>query len=546
MLFYKTHPLLHLRSILPILFLSFFFFFQSKSQDTLTIYFEFGKSKISRQQELILNSISSRYDLAELDSVHYTGLTDSVGDIRANVKLSNKRACETADYCKRFLGNNHRYRIIALGEKSGSKPEQNRRVNIILYMKPGKDNKDEPTGQNPEAMRVSGSCYYIDYELLHRSNRRIIVKNRMEYLRLEVDPAHLKKQKDHYYASVNIQGHVEIKKIRWIYRGNYVALIPKKDFQQFRIFKTGKEPCEECSEDLEARKRIVYESSCVQVDRFLMNNIRVKTGFFRPRLVKIRALREYVNTGDHYYIGCGLDRELFWRVQKGKRKSRYYYATLPVYGGFLENITQVMECCKSRQEPSECNVGMIACNGMSLPDKSILFLAEAGDHYRFGQHRPYLALGLSNWGSRNLLSLFAGTNPDLDIYGSVRYQYHILNVPFRMLNPVPTWQSPGSLWSSSHYASLYLGTELNTWKSTGSKADLLEQNLHLGFSSMSPRNRPRIPCIFIQCGIGYDYLKNYSLKPYVVAQAGIQFRLAGGSKGPLCSGPPTDNSRFLE
>lgn len=544
MLFYKTHPLLHLRSILPILLLSLFF--QSKSQDTLTIYFEFGKSKISERQVLILNSISSRYDLAEIDSVHYTGVADSVGDVKANLKLSNKRARETADYCKRFLGKNHAYRIIALGEKSGSNPERNRRVNIVLYMKPLKEEKEEPISQNAEAVRIAGACYYVDYDLLHRANRRVIVKNHVEYVRLEVDAKHLKKQKEHSYATVNKQGNIEIKKVRWIYRGNYVSLIPKKDFQQFRIFKTGKEPCEECSEDLQARKGIVYESRCVQVDRFLMNNIRVKTGLFRPRLVKIRALREYVNPGDRYYIGCGLERELFWKTQKGKRRSKYYYATLPVYGGFLENITRVMECCKSKQEPSECNVGMIACHGISLPDKSILFLAEAGDHYRFGEHRPYLALGLSNWGNRNLLSLFAGTNSDLDMYGSLRYQYHFLNVPFRMLNPVSTWQSPGSLWSSSHYASLYIGSELNAWKSTGSKADLLEQNLHLGFASMSPRNKPRIPRIFIQCGIGYDYLKNYSLKPYFIAQAGIQFRLAGGSKGPLCNGPPTDNSRFLE
>lgn len=538
------NPLLHLKSFLSILFLSLFL--RSKSQDTVTIYFEFGKSKITDQQALILNGMSSRYDLAEIDSVHYTGVADSVGDPNANLKLSKKRARETADYCKRFLEKNHSYRIIALGEKSGSRREENRRVNMVLYMNPVKEEKEDPISQNSEPVRVAGSCYYVDYELLHRCNRRIIVKNRVEYVRLEVAPMHLKKQKEHAYATVNKQGNVEVKKVKWILHGNYVALIPKKDFQQFRIFKTGKEPCEECSEDLQARKGIVYESSCIQVDRFLMMNIRVKTGFFRPRSAKIRALREYVNPGDRYYIGCDLEDELIWKTQKGKRKSKYYYAALPIYGGFLGNITRVMECCKSKQEPSECDVGMIACRGMSLPDKSILLLAEAGDDYRLGQHKPYLALGASNWGSRHLFSLFAGTNTDLDIYGSLRYQYHFLNFPFSMINPVSQWQSPESLWSSSHYGSLYIGTEINTWKNIGSKADLLEQNLHLGIASMSLRNKPRIPRIFVQCGIGYDYLKHYSLEPYFVARAGIQFRLAGGSIGSGCTGPPTDNSRFLE
>lgn len=53
---------------------------------------------------MILDNISSRYDLAEVDSVHYTGMADSVGDVKANLKLSKKRAQETASYCKRFLG----------------------------------------------------------------------------------------------------------------------------------------------------------------------------------------------------------------------------------------------------------------------------------------------------------------------------------------------------------------------------------------------------------------------------------------------------------
>ena len=145
-----------------------------------------------------------------------------------------------------------------------------------------------------------------------------------------------------------------------------------------------------------------------------------------------------------------------------------------------------------------------------------------------------------------MLSFFAGTNSDLDIYASLRYQYHFFNFPFSMLNPASQWQSPGNMWAPDRYGSLYLGTELSTLQSTDAKAGLLEQNLHLGFAVMSSKNKPRIPRIFVQGGIGYDYLANYSLKPYFVAQAGIQFRLAGGGKGPRCGGPPIDNTRFLQ
>lgn len=509
------------------------------AQDTLRIYFETGKSKISDAQAMILNTISSRYDLADVDSILYAGMADSVGNLSANLKLSRKRAQATADYCSRFMKKNYTHRIAALGETSDHSTEQNRQVCIVFYTAPLKDS----TRQMPEIPALPGSlCSYVDYELLHRSSLRLIVKNKVEYVRIEADPHYLKTYHEHYYATILKNGSVAIKKVKWAQ--DHSTLIPKKDFQRFKIFKTGKQPCEECGEDLVAQKRILYESPCLQVDRFLMDHLQVKVKLFDQSKVKIRARREYVYLEDKYLIGCSLEHELLWSVKKGRSNRRYYFASLPVYGFYLGNIVRVMDCCKSKPEPSECERGRISCGtSWASPDKGLMFFIEGGDHYRPDTHTPYLALGLSKSWESARVSLLAGTNPDLDIYGSLRYQYHYLSVPVLRLSSLSGWQTPGSIWPR-YGLRLYAGTELNALKSTGSKSDLLEQNLHLGAALVNLRQKPIFYRLFIQAGIAYDYLQNHSTTAYFIAQAGIQFRLAGGGPGSG-SGGQVDNSRML-
>src|SRR5690554_7672433 len=77
-------------------------------QDTLSIYFEFGHSKITKNHEKNLNSIPTRFDLTDLDSAYFIGMTDSIGNTKANFKLSEKRSKNTARYCENLFPQNIR------------------------------------------------------------------------------------------------------------------------------------------------------------------------------------------------------------------------------------------------------------------------------------------------------------------------------------------------------------------------------------------------------------------------------------------------------
>ncbi|HBH07722.1 MAG TPA: hypothetical protein DDX92_14090 [Flavobacteriales bacterium] len=499
-------------------------------QDTISVFFDFGHSKILYSELEKLNAIPINYDLSDLDSIHFIGMADSVGDFKANIKLSEKRAKNVARHCERLFPENVTTKITALGERTIDESEKNRRVDIILHFKPIQAEQVEQT----EDIQKKEVCYNIDYKLLHRCHLRIVTKRKKELTIIETNIPDLRKNKEHYYGSTSKNGDFLAKKVKWSSKrtGNlwwaetrYVATIPKEDFDTYKIFKIEDLPCDTCSEDFQSKASISKEDTCVQVDRFLMENIQFKTSLFNRNSVKIRTPREYINLEDRYFIGCGFQNELVWDTKKGRRKQNYYYSRLPRHFNYISNITRVMDCCKNNPEPSECDRPLIFCRTLGEPDRSFILNAEIGSHYQQSTLTPYTGLGISKEGYFSRVSILAGTDIDLSFYGSLRYQYHFLSFPFSAMNPFSTWQSPTSQQVINRYGRLYLGTEIKT-RFNENKQDYLEQNVHIGLAAVNTNRDALIPRIFIQYGIGFDYLGTYATGAYSIVQLGLNMKIA--------------------
>lgn len=499
-------------------------------QDTISIYFEFGHSKIPDEQLEKLNAIPTKYDLSDLDSVIFIGMADSVGEFKSNIKLSEKRARNAARHCERLFPENIMTKITALGERTIDQREKNRRVDIILYFQPMPTEEVEQR----EPTQTKEVCYNIDYKLLHRCHLRTVKKRNKELTIIEIALPDLREKKQHYYGSVTMNGDFIVKKVKWSSKrtGNlwwsktrYVATIPKQDFDTYKIFKIEDLPCDTCNEDFQTKSEISKEDTCVQVDRFLMENIQFKTRLFNNKWVKIRAPREYVNIEDRYFIGCGFQNELVWETKKSRRKQNYYYSKLPRHFNYIANITRVMDCCKNNPEPSECDRPIIFCRTLGEPDRSFILNAEIGSHYQQSKFTPYAGLGISKEGFFSRVSILAGADIDLSFYGSLRYQYHFLSFPFSVFNLFSTWQSPTEQQVITRYGRLYLGTELKT-RINKTKQDYLEQNIHIGLAAVNTNSDAFIPRIFVQYGLGFDYLGTYSTGVYSIVQLGLNMKIA--------------------
>jgi hypothetical protein len=499
------------------------------SQDTLSIYFEFGKSKITDTQFNILNTIPIQYDVLMLDSVSFIGMADSVGDFNSNKKLSEKRAKNIAKECIRIFKNNIPSTITSLGERNNKAIDRNRRVDIVMFFKAIEKEEIESI----ENIDVLKKCFNIDYKLLHHCYIRTITKHKKSFVIIETTRLDLSKKRVYYYGTTSPAGKFITTKVKWIIRRTgkswwaatrFVATIPKKDFESFKIFTISDLPCDSCDEDYKIQPKFLNNDTCKQVDRFLMDNIQFKSSFFNKRTIKIRVPKEYVDINANYYIGCNFKTKLKWQHQIGKKKQNYYYSTLPIYFDYISNIVKDMDCCKNNIEPSDCSLPIIRCRMMRGADKSFALMLDVGSYYQQSQVLAYGALGIYKDGDFSRTAFQMGIDNKFCLITSISYQYHFLSIPFDFLKTSLSWHSPDRDGDISKYARFYFGTELKTFLKKESK-NSIEQNVHVGFTAVNTSENTIIPRIFIQYGMGYDYLNSNSKKIYSIAKLGVILRI---------------------
>ena len=224
-------------------------------------------------------------------------MADSTGSLKANLKLSEKRARNVAKYCEKLLPKDLPIQIMALGENSKQNKAGSRRVEVTMFFKTAiTEEPNETTSSASAPISTSDQtpasvplCYNIDYKLLHRSHLRTITKGKNVYALIMCPKDELEERKEHFYGTTLKNGTFSVKPVKWRLKstGNfwwdkkrYVAKIPTKNYKTYKIFKTDSLPCNSCSQDLAIKNTIDNIADCFQVDRFLMKNIQLKSKFF--------------------------------------------------------------------------------------------------------------------------------------------------------------------------------------------------------------------------------------------------------------------------
>lgn len=499
-------------------------------QDTLSVYFETGKSKITENHIRILNAIPTKYDLSDLDSILYIGSADPIGNFQSNLKLSEKRAKNIANYCKSLFPEDIKLTVIALGTLSNQEYAKSRKVDIVFYFNSDKENEEDGTVIIDSAS-VADYCYYIDYQLLKRSHIRTITKQRKEYVMIEALLPDLKKKKEHYYGTMNPNGNFEIHKVKWVYRSmgkewwrsqQMTATIPKKDFETYKIFKIADAPCTACNENFAEQTEIVNENKYIHLDTFLMRKIQFKVPFLRRNRVSIRVPKEYVLINETYYIGCSLKDKLHWSTKKGKKKQKYYYAQLPVVDGYVSNISRLMSDCKYEPERSRCDKHIYSGAAFAGGGDLLSLNAEVGVRYFASKIVGYASITASKeWDYSRIVAQFA-IEHNLRYHGALNYQYHFFTFPFYKTKDFFGWASPTDYPLFSKYARFYIGAELRSGINKEKKT-YIEQGLFLGFVVVN--YDLFLSRIYIQGGAGIDYLSNLSSTFYPTIQAGITMKI---------------------
>ncbi len=497
------------------------------AQDTLSVYFETGSSRIAVEESARLVAVRAMFDLAALDSVVIIGMADTVGSDRSNERLSAKRAERVKDLLSPVLPSGAPITLHHLGERAAHSMQQVRRVDAVFFFVP----EERPPTLPPDSSEAT-SCYYVDYALLHRSHVRSIKKGKRSFTLIEVEEDDVPRRNEHRFALREKDGSFSVRPVRWTLRHTgslwwgrqrYTTTIPEEAFKTFRVFTTTPPPCMACNEDLPRQQQLVQEDTCLQTDRFLMANLQFKRHLFSVARVKARAPLEYVDLEGSYHVGCRL-YPVEWKVRKGRRKRGYVYADLPIIDHAVNNITRTMTCCAQNPEPSLCDRGIPGAP-LGGRDSSVLLLAEVSDLLLRGNDMGSLSIGLGKSWNWIETALFAGIDQRPDPVYRLRTRFIIADFIFPALNPWGGWRTPDYAPTLNVFGSLYAGTEL-TLSHVLPDGTALLQDLHVGFARTNVNASATIPRIWVHFGVVTDHQNSSGINGDGFVRFGIDARLA--------------------
>lgn len=510
--------------------------FHSWSQDTVFVYFDFGSAKVDVAYQKTFGNLSSDYDLSLVDSIQFVGYADSVGKLKANLRLSRKRAKNVYKMCKKALEENISVSILARGEGQKTDNAINRRVAIILYY----TLPEIPVLEIVED--VDPGCFFIDFEALEYCHARTIKKRRKELIQLEALYVPLFKRRTHYYAREQSDGKVKAQRVRWKIKSTgmlwwkkkrYVATIPKASFDKFHFFTLEDAPCDGCSEEVITKDTLILTTALFFADRFLINNAQLKVRYFGKQKLKIRVPREYVDVSDQYYFSLNARRRysnqlLDWETKRGRRRQNYYYTKIPIIEGrvpWIKRMRLTTVCMNdSIYRTDNDNHGFIDCGFLGFGRVRFRLDVELGSFYQTDSITGYFALGISYTSPKSYTAILGGINTHGSFYGAVRYQYNYLTFPLRAMNVTKRWEALGPGTQVGSIGRFYIGTEIKT-SFNRTYQSFMEGNLHLGFLITNFQSRSIVPRFFIQGGIARDFIDHASSSPYGFAHIGFTINM---------------------
>lgn len=500
-------------------------FFQAFSQDTISVFFEIGKSKIAVSEFEKLNNIPTKYENIDIDSILYIGRADSVGNYKSNLKLSERRTRNVAEYLKKKLPETIVVKSIPLGESIKFEKDKNRRVDIIIYFQ-----KEAETVEKNQIKQIeeTKNCYYIDYDLLNQCLKKTEKIKDKTYITLESTLPFLKKDKSHYFGSENNAGDFIEKKVKWTAKNTgyfwwkktrFCTSILKKDYEKYKIFTISEAPCDTCNIDFKSKNFELKEDSSLKIDHFLMQNIQFRYKLFKTKKIEIRTPRDYINIDEDYYYMSDPLSLIKWETKKGRNKKQYYFATLPIIDDHVLNIGRKMLYCKYNKHIPFFSNKYLKCLLISSNMGEWKLASEIGTYYQIKTFIHYAGFSIDYEQEKHRFNLVTGLDFDLNFYNSLRYQFNFINFPISLKNP--TWKSANNYKSSSNYGRIYLGSDLNSRFSK--KEQFLDQTFYLGFVAIKELKRKTSLRLFFNYGVNVSYLKNYSKQVFPFTQVGLNF-----------------------
>lgn len=506
------------------------------SQDTLCVYFTSGEHNLSEHSKSQVNNFVFAHDIQIVDSVVLVGYADSTGNPEKNLKLSARRAKVVNKYLSKAIPNNTiPILVVPIGEESklpSGIALNHRRVEVILYFP--KSYVPPLEKEETNSSFVHNNCYELADSALALSNFTYFQKGASKYVRIEMEAFQYDPNVRLYTLSAKTKYpkllKLELKNTGdlWWKRPRYVAEIKAKDFDKYGIVTlTSKdtantESCIVCGDDKPVSWRLGFE---LMTDQFVMQNLQVRKQIL-PARYEVIVPQEYLSIENGYYLDSLTNFPLTWEYKRGRRAAPYYFTTIPE--AYLNpqsfSIYSYQRYCSNAATESAVFKLDTLKKHPCAPTSSFSFDYTYGLSIAYQQTRSdegiYVGYFQVNLGKfEGMFS--AGISSRARTFIGLDADYHFFAfTPFKERSVGGSNQ--GVLEEFHRLISVYGGTSFTTLINSGNTS--LNEDFHLGLSFWNKPFSAGIDRIFIQSGLGYDYLYS-GTKQFISIRAGVRFKI---------------------
>lgn len=325
-----------MRKFLLLLFL--FLSGYAKSQDTICIYYASGEFRLSPNFQEKINEFVFSHDLKKIDSISVLGYTDSTGQKRKNLKLSDRRAMYVRKHLNNILSDDGlQIRTIAKGEEGESNPTaiNHRRVELILYCPPTPaveiDNSDGGNSSLPSR------CFKAADSIQALCNVTYFKRGNTQLVKLQLESFQYNgKQKIYTLSAKNNAPKLVKWETRtigdfWWKRTRYVAIVKEADYEKYGLLipvaakSKDDGTCIVCDSDKETDWHITYE---LLTDAFVMQNMQLRKKWIFNE-VELIMPKDFLSIEKTYYLDSMTTNAINWEVRPGKQNAPFYFAYIP-------------------------------------------------------------------------------------------------------------------------------------------------------------------------------------------------------------------------
>ncbi len=492
------------------------------AQKTFTFSYNFGANRPNSESLKTFQKEIKDVDFSTVDSIHFIGNSDSVGTFLSNFRSTELRSRKLKKYFIGKIENSTTYSILPTSGDWPKKKGSTRQINVVLYssqpVKPAANEKETPKG-----------CYKVAYSEILNCHRSDSNKGKKSVTQLTRAISKVNENRPDLYAGrLNQEGKFEAIPLKWKIEKvgeswwaakKECAEIPTDDFEKFKIFTIENGPCTSCHEDFQQNLEIEKSILKLETDKYVMDNLQFKSSIFRQNKIQIRVPKEFVDSDADYFQTSNLDNEIIWEEKDGT----YFYTLLEYKNGLISPISKKFIA----HQDSVCQENKILDYKKSIcgpsPKKiSAYNFVEFGYHFQNKTQIPYAALGLFAATKYVDLEFLAGVHAHSALFASIRGRYNFLTLSFANIASVSQWKqsmNKNRFW----YTNLYVSAEYKA--SLGRKtSNYLEPNFNIGMT-ISQNTGPIFHRIFLQYGVGVNFLEKSPRPSYTIFQAGIQLQL---------------------